>query len=151
LPEGIYPRSGPHANMSAVTLDACLRNLLSWTSCSIAQAVECVTSHPAQLLGITDKKGFLKPGLDADLAIVDDEGNLYQTWKFGEKVFDFEDAEEAVLDEEEIAAPEDVATKRKRPSLAHVESFNEAISYSERFVGPDTPIARVTSPGVKAF
>jgi len=151
LPEGIYPRSGPHADISAVTLDACVRHLLSWTSCSIAQAVECVTSHPAHLLGITDKKGFLKPGLDADLAIIDDEGNLYQTWKFGGKVFDVEGAEEAVVDEEDVAVPAKVVTKRKRPSLAHIGSFNEAISYSERFVGTDTPVARVASPGVKVF
>jgi adenine deaminase len=75
---------------SAVTLDERVRNLVSWTSTPIALAVECVTAHPAALLGITDKKGSLNPGLDADLVVLDDAGNLYQTWKFGEKVFDVE-------------------------------------------------------------
>jgi adenine deaminase len=137
-----------------VTLDACIRNLVSWTSCSIAQAVECVTSHPAKLLGITDQKGFLKPGLDADLAIVDDEGNLFQTWKFGEKVFDVEEVleeEEAVVEEDLLTVPAQPAQKAKRPSLAHIGQFKEAISYGERFASPDSPIARVTSPGVKVF
>ena len=134
-----------------MTLDACIRNLITWTSCSIAQAVECVTAHPATLLGITDKKGFLKPGLDADLAIVDDEGNLFQTWKFGEKVFDVEEEEAAVEDEELLTVPTEPVSKAKRPSLAHIGQFKEAISYGERFATPDTPIARVTSPGVKVF
>ena len=81
-----------------VTLDICVQNLISWTSCTVAEAVECVTSHPARLLGIEDKKGSLTPDHDADFVVLDDHGNVYQTWKFGHKVYD--------VDEPEFECPE---------------------------------------------
>ena len=111
---------------------------MSWTSCSIAQAVECVTSHPAKLLGITDKKGALTPGLDADLVVVDDAGNLFQTWKFGEKVFDVDDPVGSVKQEfKKVPAP----------------GRQENVPFGERFTIPESAslkLANVTSPsGVK--
>lgn len=117
---------------SAVTLDECVRNLINWTSCSVAQAVECVTAHPAALLGLSDRKGSLRPGLDADLVVLDDVGNLYQTWKFGAKVYD--------VSEPEIVAKTDtrkVATPRR-----------ENVPFGERFTIADTisELARVVSP-----
>lgn len=114
-----------------------MRNLIQWTSCSVAQAVECVTSHPAALLGISDKKGSLRPGLDADLVVLDDAGNLFQTWKFGEKVYDVSEPQVAVKQEIKRA----VAVPRR-----------ENIPFGERFTVPDTvsELARVVSPsGVK--
>jgi adenine deaminase len=121
---------------SAVTLDQCVQNLVSWTSCSIAQAIECVTTHPAKLLGITDKKGSLSPGSDADLVVVDDLGHVYQTWKFGEKVFDEMDPQIAPkLEMKKVVIPR-----------------RESIPFGERFTVPETTLklARVTSPnGVK--
>jgi adenine deaminase len=119
-----------------VTLDECVRNLVSWTSCSIAQAVECVTAHPAKLLGITDKKGALTTGLDADLVVVDDTGNLYQTWKFGEKVFD--------VDEPVVPVKEEV---KKIPAPK-----GENIPFGERFTIPELThqlIQVASSSGVK--
>ena len=120
-----------------MTLDECVRNLVSWTSCSIAQAVECVTAHPAKLLGITDKKGGLIPGLDADLVVLDDEGNLFQTWKFGEKVFDVDEPVAPV--KQEIKK---VPTPRR-----------ESVPFGERFTIPEPTsltLTKVTSPsGVK--
>jgi adenine deaminase len=107
---------------------------VSWTSCSIAQAVDCVTAHPAKLLGITDKKGGLSPGLDADLVILDDAGNVHQTWKFGEKVFD---VDEPVVNLKVAKEAKRVVAPRK-----------ENPPFGERFTIPDTTleIARVTSP-----
>ena len=95
-----------HPNSSSVGLDQCVRNLVSWTSCSIAQAVETVSSHPGKLLGISDNKGELGPGLDADLVVLDDVGNLYQTWKFGVKVFDVNDCEPVTKEEDVVVKDE---------------------------------------------
>ena len=111
---------------------------MSWTSCSFAQAVECVTAHPAKLLGITDKKGALIPGLDADLVVVDDEGNLIQTWKFGEKLFDVDEPVGAVKQEiKKVPAP----------------SRRENVPFGERFTipGPASPkpTPMTSSLGVK--
>lgn len=119
-----------------VTLDECVRNLVCWTSCSIAQAVECVTAHPAKLLGITHKKGALTPGLDADLVVIDDTGNLFQTWKFGEKVFDVDEPVVPVKQEvRKVSAPK-----------------REDIPFGERFTIPEPSLelVKVASPsGVK--
>jgi adenine deaminase len=112
--------------------------LIQWTSCSVAQAVECVTSHPADLLGIADKKGSLKHGLDADLVILDDAGTVYETWKFGEKVFDASEPDVVVTEEKEVHVP-----ARSPPS--------ELLApFGERYTRTEAPLARVTSPsGVK--
>jgi len=98
--------------------------------------VECVTTHPAQLLEITDKKGALTPGLDADLVVVDDTGNLYQTWKFGENVFDVDDPVPLIKQEvKKISAPK-----------------RENMPFGERFTIPELThqLVQVASPsGVK--
>lgn len=118
-----------------MTLDQCVRNLVSWTSCSIAQAVECASTHPAKLLGISDKKGALTPGLDADLVVLDDVGNVYQTWKFGEKVFDVNGSVIPVKQEVKSA----------------VVSKKESIPFGERFTisGSSLQLTNVASTGVR--
>jgi N-acetylglucosamine-6-phosphate deacetylase len=104
LPDGTYEwtnseqivKEGIHLRLvgtdriagSAVTLDECVRNLVAWTKASLGEAIECVTSHPADLLHIGGIKGSLKPGAHADLVVLDDEGCVWETWKMGFKVFD---------------------------------------------------------------
>jgi N-acetylglucosamine-6-phosphate deacetylase len=63
-----------------------MQNLITWTGCSVAEVVGCVTAHPAKLLGIEDRKGSLMPGCDADLVVLNNNGKVYQTWKFSELV-----------------------------------------------------------------
>jgi len=120
-------------NSSAVTLDECVRNLIKWTSCSVAQAVECVTAHPAALLGISEKKGSLRPGLDADLVVIDDAGNLYQTWKFGEKVHDVNEPKVQIKQElKKVSVP-------RRESIPFGERFttvSDTVSELVRVVSP---------------
>jgi adenine deaminase len=87
-------------------------------------------------LGISDRKGALRPGLDADLVVVDDAGKVYQTWKFGEKVYDVAEPQVAVTQE-----TKKVVVRRR-----------DSIPFGERYTVPDAPLklARVTSPtGVK--
>jgi len=97
--------------------------------------VECVTSHPAKLLGIENKKGFLAPGHDADLVVLDDAGNVYQTWKFGEKVFDVE-APVQVKQEVPEQGGKKVAVPRR-----------ESVPFGERFTVTDPlKLAKVASP-----
>lgn len=53
-----------------VGLDQALRNLISFTGASLAEALPTVTSTPADLLGLSNK-GRLVPGADADLVLLD--------------------------------------------------------------------------------
>jgi len=56
--------------------------------CGEVQAIEAATLHPAQMLGITDRKGTLGYNTDADFIILDNALNLQATYIAGEKVWD---------------------------------------------------------------
>ena len=49
------------------------------TGCTVVEALEAATLHPAQVLGIEDQKGTTKPGADADLILLDDKLNVQAT------------------------------------------------------------------------
>ncbi|KAF9557823.1 hypothetical protein EC968_007425 [Mortierella alpina] len=71
---------------SVITLDACMRNFIQFTSCSLIEALEAVTLHPAVLLGIQETKGIIKPGADADLVFLSDDLFVKRVFVAGEEV-----------------------------------------------------------------
>ncbi|KAF8933534.1 hypothetical protein BGZ52_007381 [Haplosporangium bisporale] len=71
---------------SVITLDACIRNFIKYTSCSVIEALEAVTLHPAMLLGIQETKGVIKPGADADLVFLDTELFVQRVFVAGQEV-----------------------------------------------------------------
>ncbi|KAG0274806.1 putative N-acetylglucosamine-6-phosphate deacetylase [Linnemannia exigua] len=71
---------------SVITLDACMRNFIQFTSCSLVEALEAVTLHPAVLLGIQERKGVIKPGADADLVFLSDDLYVKRVFVAGEEV-----------------------------------------------------------------
>jgi hypothetical protein len=71
---------------SVITLDACMRNFIQFTSCSLIEALEAVTLHPAVLLGIQDSKGVIKPGADADLVFLSDDLYVKRVFVAGQEV-----------------------------------------------------------------
>ncbi|KAF9501398.1 Metallo-dependent hydrolase [Pleurotus eryngii] len=72
---------------SVVTLDKCIRNFSRFTGCSLGEAIKCATYNPAKCLGIEHKKGTLRPGADADLVVLDRQGNVVSTWVKGMEVW----------------------------------------------------------------
>lgn len=72
---------------SVVTLDKCVRNFVRYTGCSIGQAIKCATYNPARCLNIESKKGTLRAGADADLVVLDHQGNVLSTWVKGKIVW----------------------------------------------------------------
>lgn len=72
---------------SMASMDTGCRNLRRFTACSIVQAVECASLHPAQVLGISDRKGTLDYGTDADFILMDEEMNVKETWIAGKRVW----------------------------------------------------------------
>ncbi|KAF9576874.1 hypothetical protein BGW38_008101, partial [Lunasporangiospora selenospora] len=83
LTERIFNSSFPH---SVITLDACIRNFIQFTKCSLIEALEAVTLHPAVLLGIQETKGVIKPGADADLVFLSDDLYVKRVFVAGEEV-----------------------------------------------------------------
>lgn len=65
----------------------CVSNLRNFTSCSIVDALECATLHPARVLAIEKIKGSLEYGCDADLVLLDDQLCLLSTYLMGEQVW----------------------------------------------------------------
>ncbi|ORZ17809.1 n-acetylglucosamine-6-phosphate deacetylase [Absidia repens] len=71
---------------STVTIDQAVRNFWKFTRCTKVEALEAATLHPAQSLGIQDRKGTFTPGADADLVFLDDDLNLKRVFVRGDEV-----------------------------------------------------------------
>ncbi|CAG8437976.1 6820_t:CDS:2 [Ambispora gerdemannii] len=71
---------------AVVSIDKCIQNFKKFSGCSIVQAIEAATLHPAQLLGIQHRKGTLNVGSDADLVFLDDDLNVITCFIAGEQV-----------------------------------------------------------------
>ncbi|XP_042249272.1 N-acetylglucosamine-6-phosphate deacetylase isoform X1 [Thunnus maccoyii] len=72
---------------SIATMDMCVRHFKQASGCSVEEALEAASLHPAQLLGLSHKKGNLDYGSDADLVLLDDALNVKATYISGEEVW----------------------------------------------------------------
>jgi N-acetylglucosamine-6-phosphate deacetylase len=71
---------------STLTLDAAVRNFANFTGLSYQTCLPCATMHPARALGLEKQKGVIAPGADADLAILDRNYYVTQTYVRGRPV-----------------------------------------------------------------
>ncbi|CAO3598378.1 unnamed protein product [Absidia cylindrospora] len=71
---------------STVTIDHAVRNFWKFTRCTKVEALEAATLHPAQSLGIQNRKGTFTPGANADLVFLDDNLNLKRVFVRGDEV-----------------------------------------------------------------
>ena len=72
---------------SVLKLNVAVRNVLANTTLSIPEAVAAASLNPARAIGET-RKGALKAGFDADIAIVDDKFNVKKTIKRGKVIYE---------------------------------------------------------------
>ncbi|MBE9510159.1 MAG: N-acetylglucosamine-6-phosphate deacetylase [Bacteroidetes bacterium] len=70
---------------SGLTMDRALRNAVDIPGVDLVQAIRMVSSNPAKVIGIEDRKGKIQEGYDADLVVLDEQLNVKQTWIGGEK------------------------------------------------------------------
>lgn len=68
---------------SIATMDTCIKNLIKFTGCTVVEAIECATLHPAQVLGLEKTKGTLNYASDADFVMLNDDLNVVQTFVNG--------------------------------------------------------------------
>jgi N-acetylglucosamine-6-phosphate deacetylase len=71
---------------SVVQLDQAVRNVISWTSATPAEAIRMASEIPARLLGLTDT-GRIAAGCTADLVLFDAEFNVAATIIGGQIAF----------------------------------------------------------------
>ncbi|XP_031848829.1 N-acetylglucosamine-6-phosphate deacetylase [Nomia melanderi] len=74
---------------STAEMSKCVRHFKEATNCSIVEALEAATFHPARTLGIEKTKGVLNYGADADLVMLNDNLELLSTWISGECVYSY--------------------------------------------------------------
>ena len=72
---------------STLTMDKAVKNFIEFTGVSLPEAVRTATLNPAELLAITDKKGSLEVGMDADIVIFDKDVTIHYTIIGGEAVY----------------------------------------------------------------
>lgn len=68
---------------SIATMEKCVQNFYQFTGCSLVEAIETATLHPAQCMSLT-QKGTLDIGMDADLILLDTNLKVHGCWILGE-------------------------------------------------------------------
>ena len=64
---------------SVATTDRLVRNMISLADVPLIDAVRMMTSTPARIVGVSDRKGILAKGKDADIVIFDEKINIETT------------------------------------------------------------------------
>jgi N-acetylglucosamine-6-phosphate deacetylase len=72
---------------STLTLDAALRNMITFTHLSFEDVLPMATSVPAKAMNWYGRKGVIRPGADADITIFDHELNVRLTMAAGRIIY----------------------------------------------------------------
>ena len=72
---------------SVATADRLVRNMIQLADVPLCDAVRMMTSTPAAIMGVADRKGVLAPGKDADSVLFDDQINVSLTIAGGRIVY----------------------------------------------------------------
>ncbi|RAL58767.1 hypothetical protein DID88_009181 [Monilinia fructigena] len=104
LPDGLYPGHSqiPHPQLkvgnkvtisgtetlvgTCIPLDQCVRNLIEWACLPIEKAVLTVTENVANAMLLKDR-GQLTIGKRGDFVVLNDLGDLLETWVMGREVW----------------------------------------------------------------
>ncbi len=71
---------------SCLRLCDSIKNVISFTGLPAEDVLKCVTENPAEYIGVSDRKGSIEVGYDADINIFDKDFNLKNTYVKGELV-----------------------------------------------------------------
>jgi N-acetylglucosamine-6-phosphate deacetylase len=69
---------------SVTTMDRCLRNVVRMMGAPLEEALRMVSTTPASILGVAQRKGSLAPGKDADVVILDSDLQVAHTIVLGQ-------------------------------------------------------------------
>jgi N-acetylglucosamine-6-phosphate deacetylase len=101
LDDGVLQLGDQHAGLSpgrvqladgtlaggAETMDQIVRNVVSWGVAGLADAARMASTVPARILGLSEQKGRLAAGYDADIIALDRDHNVAMTWVGGRLVY----------------------------------------------------------------
>ncbi|GIV66968.1 MAG: N-acetylglucosamine-6-phosphate deacetylase [Chloroflexota bacterium] len=72
---------------SGLTLEQALKNFAKAAGVPLEEAILSASLYPARAIGIAHQKGSLEPGKDADLFLMDEDGNILFTMVEGKIVY----------------------------------------------------------------
>ena len=72
---------------STLTTGNMFKNLVKFTGRPIGEISKVMSSNPAELLGLSEEKGTIEVGKDADLVMLNDNYDIVNTFVMGRKVF----------------------------------------------------------------
>ncbi len=72
---------------SILKLGTAVKNVQTYTGCSLKDAIEMASVNPAKQLNVFDRKGSIAVGKDADIVILDDQFDVFMTVCRGEVAF----------------------------------------------------------------
>ncbi|HVU58675.1 MAG TPA: N-acetylglucosamine-6-phosphate deacetylase [Puia sp.] len=72
---------------SIATADRLVRTMIQLADIPLKDAITMMTATPARIMGVADKKGAIRPGMDADLVLFDDNIDISHTIIGGNIVF----------------------------------------------------------------
>jgi N-acetylglucosamine-6-phosphate deacetylase len=72
---------------SVATADRLVRNMIQLADVPLCDAIRMITSTPAAIMGVGDRKGSLIPGKDADIVLFDGQINIHCTIAGGRVIY----------------------------------------------------------------
>lgn len=72
---------------STLTTKKAFKNLIQFTGRPIQEISKIMSENPADLLGISNQKGSIEVGKDADLVVLDSDYDVINTFVLGRKIF----------------------------------------------------------------
>lgn len=72
---------------SVATADRLVRTMVNEAGLSIPEAISMITVNPARIMGISDHKGSIIPGYDADIVVFDDKISICNTIIKGKEIY----------------------------------------------------------------
>ena len=71
---------------SVATMDRLIRTMVQKAEIPLEDAVRMASETPARIMGVTDRKGTLQRGKDADIVLLDPDLNVRAVWAMGKLV-----------------------------------------------------------------
>jgi N-acetylglucosamine-6-phosphate deacetylase len=106
MPAGTYSIGGQQVNVddksarlstgklagSILSMDQAVRNMVSFTGCTPAEAIHIASAVPARVLGLEHRFGHIKAGYPADFILLDEGLAVQATFIEGEAVYATQEA-----------------------------------------------------------
>jgi N-acetylglucosamine-6-phosphate deacetylase len=73
---------------SVATANELVRNMVNMAEVPVHEAVQMITSTPARIVGVENRKGRLTEGMDADITICDGAFNVQAVMVMGEFLYE---------------------------------------------------------------